>query len=119
MRVQWSELKKVPREERRQLRRKMEAAAAQNMSQDEEQKSRENLCLGVNAVTRGLHSSVLASVLLAKDVDPRMLISHIITMCSTKAVPVLVVPSLRQVTKEALGFSCLAVGFKVSTLMFK
>ena len=114
IRVQWSELKKVPRDQRREIRRKMEMESLMNMSQDQEQKSRESLCLGVNAVTRGLNSSVISSVLLAKDADPKLLISHIITMCSIKRVPVLLVPALRHITKESLGFSCIALGIKVS-----
>lgn len=112
VRVQWSELRKVPRDQRKEVRRKLEMESVMNTSQDEEQKSRESLCLGVNAVTRGLNSSVVSSVLLAKDADPKLLISHIITMCSMKAVPILLVPALRHITKQALGFSCIALAIK-------
>ncbi|KAJ9601354.1 hypothetical protein L9F63_000492 [Diploptera punctata] len=116
VRVKWSELKNVPQEKRRDVRRELEMEAMKNMCREEEQKSRESLCLGVNAVTRGLNSSQVSSVLLAKDVDPKLLISHIITMCGIKGIPILIVPALRQFTKITLGFSCIALAIKKTSI---
>jgi len=52
-------------------------------------------------------------VLLAKDADPKILISHIPTMCGMQGVPILIMSSLRSIVSTALGFSCLALGIKV------
>jgi ribosomal protein L7Ae-like RNA K-turn-binding protein len=69
--------------------------------------------LGVNSVTRGLESASVGFVLLAQDADPKILISHIPTMCAMQGVPILIMPSLRSVVSTALGFSCIALGVKV------
>jgi ribosomal protein L7Ae-like RNA K-turn-binding protein len=74
---------------------------------------RQCLFLGVNAVTRGLESASVGCVLLAQDADPKLLVSHIPTMCGVQGVPVLIMPSLRSIVSTALGFSCLALGVKV------
>lgn len=73
--------------------------------------------LGVNTVTRGLESASVGCVLLAQDVDPRMLISHIPTMCAMQGVPVLIMSSLRSIVNTTLGFSCIALGIKVCRVM--
>ena len=74
---------------------------------------RQCLFLGVNAVTRGLESMSVGCVLLAKDADPKILISHIPTMCGMQGVPILIMSSLRSIVSTALGFSCIALGIKV------
>jgi ribosomal protein L7Ae-like RNA K-turn-binding protein len=78
---------------------------------------RQCLFLGVNSVTRGLESASVGCVLLAQDADPKMLISHIPTMCGMQGVPILIMSSLRSIVSTTLGFSCLAVGVRVRRVM--
>ncbi|XP_069699938.1 uncharacterized protein [Periplaneta americana] len=103
IKVNWSELKKLPCAQRREARRKQ---------QGESPELRKSLLLGVNAVTRGLETTTVGCVLLAQDADPRVLVSHIPTMCGMQGVPVLVLPDLRTISNISLGFSCLALGIK-------
>jgi ribosomal protein L7Ae-like RNA K-turn-binding protein len=78
---------------------------------------RQSLFLGVNSVTRGLESASVGCVLIAQDADPKILVSHIPTMCGVQGVPVLIMSSLRSIVSTTLGFSCIALGVKVRRLL--
>lgn len=50
------------------------------------------LFVGVNEVTKGLERGQVATVLLARDVSPSLLISHIPTLCYTQDASLVVIP---------------------------
>ncbi|XP_063243107.1 uncharacterized protein LOC134542636 isoform X4 [Bacillus rossius redtenbacheri] len=102
--VPLAELRRLTREQRRE-RRKCSDETPSNLSG--------SLVLGVNAVNRTLEAGVLSCALVAGDVKPRVLVSHLAVLAAARAVPLLVLPSLRRASREALGFSAVALGFKV------
>ncbi|XP_063243106.1 ribonuclease P protein subunit p38-like isoform X3 [Bacillus rossius redtenbacheri] len=101
--VPLAELRRLTREQRRE-RRKCSDETPSNLSG--------SLVLGVNAVNRTLEAGVLSCALVAGDVKPRVLVSHLAVLAAARAVPLLVLPSLRRASREALGFSAVALGFK-------
>lgn len=81
--------------------------------------ARSALALGINAVYRHLHKSNVAAVVVADDIEPRSLVSHVILKCQRDRVPILPAPNLRSVTNKTLGFECIAIGFLKTSLLFK
>ncbi|PNF28110.1 hypothetical protein B7P43_G12267 [Cryptotermes secundus] len=114
--VNWSELRKVPLKQRREVRQKLQQESNADFSSDRSEELRRCMFLGVNSVTRGLESASVGFVLLAQDADPKILVSHIPTMCAMQGVPILIMPSLRSIVNTALGFSCIALGVKRSAV---
>ncbi|KAK7872917.1 hypothetical protein R5R35_004237 [Gryllus longicercus] len=72
----------------------------------------EYLVFGINDVPRSVIKGSVAAVLIADDITPRHLVQHVATLCGTAAVPILIVSSFRQYTKQLLGFSSIAVGIR-------
>ncbi|KAI4481534.1 hypothetical protein M0802_013966 [Mischocyttarus mexicanus] len=71
-----------------------------------------SVVLGVNIVTRSLEKDALCCVLLDSNVEPPLLIKHIVMMAQRKEIPFLLVPSLKVLTFETIGFSTIAFGLK-------
>lgn len=74
---------------------------------------RDQLVFGINAVTRAIENAKVSLVLLANDVNPQLLIKHVIDGCHVQEIPVLQVPKLREIIKEVLHFPAIAVAFKI------
>jgi len=69
--------------------------------------------LGINAVTRALEKDNVCCVLLDANVEPRLMIKHIIVMAQNKKIPVLLLPVLKTVTLQQIGFATAAFALKV------
>ncbi|PNF28112.1 hypothetical protein B7P43_G12267 [Cryptotermes secundus] len=75
--VNWSELRKVPLKQRREVRQKLQQESNADFSSDRSEELRRCMFLGVNSVTRGLESASVGFVLLAQDADPKILRSAV------------------------------------------
>ncbi|XP_063973057.1 uncharacterized protein LOC135160448 isoform X2 [Diachasmimorpha longicaudata] len=74
------------------------------------------MCLGINAVTRALERDTLASVLVDSNVEPLIMIKHVVTMCQNNNLPVILVSFLKSCTSQRLGFASAALGLKKSAI---
>ncbi|KAG9283632.1 ribonuclease P protein subunit p38 [Astyanax mexicanus] len=75
--------------------------------------SRRQLAIGINEVTKGLEKDELSLVLVCSSIRPAHMISHLIPLSRTRAVPACQVPGLSEGLSGALGLSSvLALGFK-------
>lgn len=79
---------------------------------------RKSIGFGVNKVTKQLEQNDTCIILLDANVDPPLLVKHVIAMAQNKNVPVLLISFLQRVTKDALGFMSLAIGLKVLNRIF-
>jgi ribosomal protein L7Ae-like RNA K-turn-binding protein len=71
------------------------------------------MIFGINATTRLLEKDHLCCILLDANVDPVLLVKHIVDMAACKAVPTISIPFLKKVTLETIGFASAAVALKV------
>lgn len=71
------------------------------------------MIMGINIVTRALEKNNVCCVLLDANVEPPLIIKHIITMAVNKEIPVLLLPILKIVTLERIGFATTAFALKV------
>ncbi|XP_072548369.1 ribonuclease P protein subunit p38 [Salminus brasiliensis] len=89
----------------------VEEPARQPGWSDEE--ARRQLAIGINEVTKGLEKDELSLVLVCSSVRPAHMISHLIPLSRTRAVPACQVPDLSDGLSGLLGLSSvLALGFK-------
>ncbi|KAL6264778.1 hypothetical protein P5V15_004876 [Pogonomyrmex californicus] len=70
------------------------------------------MIMGINAVTRALEKDDICCVLLDANVEPPLMIKHIIIMAMNKKIPVILLPTLKIVTLEKLGFATTAFALK-------
>ncbi|XP_044759243.1 uncharacterized protein LOC123316978 [Coccinella septempunctata] len=105
--VPWRLLKDIPKDKRKNIRdiyiRKHHPV--ENIIKND------HLIFGVNEVTKLLESDCCSAVLVA-DMNPRIVVKHIIEMAVLRKVPVLVVSTLKQILKECCGLESMAVGIK-------
>lgn len=80
---------------------------------------RKHLKFGLNSVFRAIQLLKVTSCLVAGDVEPNLLVTHLVTAASTRGIPVLIVPKLKQITFRELGFSCTALGISVCILLIR
>lgn len=73
---------------------------------------RHNFVFGINDVTAGLENNQLVAVLVAKEVEPHLMVQHLIDQCVLCSVNILVVNNLKTITKQLLGFASAALGLK-------
>lgn len=74
--------------------------------------------MGINANTRALEKNNICCVLLDANIEPPLLVKHVVIMAQNKKVPVLLLPVLKAVTLETIGFAVAAVGLKVKNVFF-
>lgn len=74
---------------------------------------RKFMIIGINAVTRALEKDNICSVLLDANVEPPLIIKHVVAMAVNKKVPVLLLPILKTVMLEKMGFATTAFALKV------
>ncbi|CAL1674622.1 unnamed protein product [Lasius platythorax] len=67
-----------------------------------------SVILGINAITRALEKHDVCCVLLDANVEPLLLIKHIVVMAQNKKIPVLLLPVLKTVTLQKIGFATAA-----------
>lgn len=74
---------------------------------------RKFMIMGINEVTRALEKNTVCCVLLDVNVEPSLMIKHIVTMAVNKKIPVLLLPILKTVTLEKMGFATTTFALKV------
>lgn len=67
---------------------------------------------GVNETTRLLENNSASSILITGDVNPQIMVKHIIDMAVLKKVSVLIIPNLRSTLKEKTGIASVVIAFK-------
>ncbi|CAH0563316.1 unnamed protein product [Brassicogethes aeneus] len=107
--VPWDILKSVPRGERKQFREDYSDVKVENKKPESF-----GIVFGVNDVTKCLEKNELDSVLISSDVQPRLMVGHVIDMCVLNNCNVLIVEELRNKLKATCGFNSVVVGFKRS-----
>lgn len=75
---------------------------------------RKSVILGINAITRALEKNSVCCILLDANVEPPLLVKHIVVMAQNKKVPVLLLPVLKTVTLQTIGFATAALALKVT-----
>ena len=60
----------------------------------------------------------MSAALIASDIVPSHLVAHLNFKCSHNKIPYLYLTNLRKATQEALGFPCIALGFKSNSTSF-
>jgi len=69
--------------------------------------------MGINEVSRCIEKDQIACCLLAEDVANSMIAKHLLYMTTAKEIPVVILPNMRLITKNIVGFSSAALGLKV------
>ncbi|XP_023240551.1 ribonuclease P protein subunit p38-like isoform X2 [Centruroides sculpturatus] len=76
-------------------------------------KYRNDLVLGINAVTRALEKDLMAAVAIARGANPPHLTKHILPLCATRNVPVVTLKELNNALAKLMNISSLmALGIK-------
>lgn len=70
----------------------------------------EGLILGINDVTKHLENNSISCVVISSDVQPKLMVQHIIDQTVMKKIPILIVSNLRKLTKIYCGISSVALG---------
>ncbi|KAL1494068.1 hypothetical protein ABEB36_009725 [Hypothenemus hampei] len=101
--IPWKEYKKISKSKRK----------PQNQKNDQEliAEKKQGLIFGVNDVTKALEKASVASVLITEDVQPRLMVEHLIEQSVLTLTPILVVPKLREILKTVCGFSSITIAF--------
>ncbi|XP_023287925.1 uncharacterized protein LOC105697012 [Orussus abietinus] len=71
-----------------------------------------SIIFGANAVMRALEKGDVCSVLLNTNIDPPFATKHIVVMCQGKAIPIILMQSLKSITLQALGFASIVIALK-------
>lgn len=106
--VPWKDLKNIPKADRKNFRK--EYTERLNTKQPESP-DRQGLILGINDVTKSLEKLSVSAVLIAGDIQPRLMVQHVIDQSILHKIPVLIVQKLRNLTKIYCGISCVILGF--------
>lgn len=106
--IPWSKLRHMKKEERTQVKR--EAISKEGSVPDP--KISNSVILGINAITRALEKENICCVLMDADIDPPLLVKHIIQMAQNSKIPLLLLPQLKIITLNAIGFACAACALK-------
>ncbi|XP_046629833.1 uncharacterized protein LOC124310158 isoform X1 [Neodiprion virginianus] len=105
----WSHLGRMKKAERQAA---MEEARRKLDTPLPDQNMLNSIVIGVNEVTRLLERDDACCVVLESNVEPMLLIKHIVTMADLKIIPVILVPFLKSVMLETIGFACAAIALK-------
>ncbi|KAF2883331.1 hypothetical protein ILUMI_22833 [Ignelater luminosus] len=109
--IPWSELKNIPRLDRKEFRlnyikTKLDSQEMFNKPNNSE------IVFGVNETTRLLENDSVSSILITGEVNPQIMVKHIIDMAVLKKVPVLIIPNLKNTLKEKTGIASVTIAFK-------
>ncbi|XP_076232167.1 uncharacterized protein LOC143177828 isoform X2 [Calliopsis andreniformis] len=106
--IPWSQLKHMKKEERSQV--KKEALSKEETVPDT--KTMNSVILGLNAITRSLERNEICCILMDSNIEPQLLIRHIIIMAQNKKVPLLLLLNLKTLTLNTIGFASAAFALK-------
>ncbi|XP_017885461.1 uncharacterized protein LOC108628204 [Ceratina calcarata] len=105
--IPWSQLEHMKKEER--AKAKKDALKEENVPNTEIAGS---IILGINAITRSLEKNNVCCVLMDANIEPQLLVKHIIHMAQNKNVPILLLPKLKIVTLNTIGYASAACALK-------
>ncbi|XP_066253915.1 uncharacterized protein [Euwallacea similis] len=108
VKVPWPELKKIPKCDRKAYRNNFIDSQSPQLIDKE---AREGLILGVNDTTKAIENRLIQSILITDNVQPRLLVEHLIDQCVLMRIPVLVVPQLKSLLKQSCGISSIVIAF--------
>ncbi|EZA60727.1 hypothetical protein DMN91_002143 [Ooceraea biroi] len=107
---------KLPGSMLRHMTKEQRAVARQEALEKETAKSDESMLksviIGINAITRALEKNKVCCVLLDASVEPPLLVKHIVIMARNKEVPILLLPTLKAITLQTIGFATAALALK-------
>ncbi|XP_011136734.2 uncharacterized protein LOC105181569 [Harpegnathos saltator] len=107
---------KIPGSMLRHMSREQRLLARREALEKESTKPDNNLLkfviLGINIITRALEKNNVCCILLDANVEPPLLIKHIVVMAQNKKVPVLLLPVLKTITLQTIGFATAALALK-------
>lgn len=103
--ILWSQLRKMGEKERMLVKKT-------SHGNDKISPLNKSIVTGVNAVARGLERNHLCFVLLDSNVE-LIVVKHIVTMAENENIPAVLIPFLKMVTLETLGFESAAFALKV------
>ncbi|XP_076755069.1 uncharacterized protein LOC143425896 [Xylocopa sonorina] len=106
--IPWSQLKHMKKEERAKIKKE----ALLNNGNVPNPEIVNSIVLGINAITRSLEKDSVCCVLMDSNVEPHLLVKHVLHMAQNKKVPVLLLPKLKTVTLNTIGFASAACGLK-------
>ncbi|XP_078044714.1 uncharacterized protein LOC144474090 [Augochlora pura] len=106
--IPWSKLKEMSKEERRKV--KKEALLKQEHVPDAE--IIDSVILGLNAITRAMEKDIISCILMDANIDPQLLVKHIVIMAQNKKIPMLLLPNFKNSISNAIGFSSAACALK-------
>ncbi|OAD60774.1 hypothetical protein WN48_04541 [Eufriesea mexicana] len=72
-----------------------------------------SVILGINAVTRSLEKENICCILMDANISPPLLIKHVIHMAQNKKMPILLLPKLKIITLNTIGFASAACALTV------
>ncbi|XP_032675150.1 uncharacterized protein LOC116845977 [Odontomachus brunneus] len=75
-----------------------------------------SVILGINIVTRALEKNNICCILLDANVEPPLLVKHIVVMAQNKKVPILLLPVLKTVSLQTIGFATAALALKYDVM---
>ncbi|CAK9821882.1 hypothetical protein ANTRET_LOCUS526 [Anthophora retusa] len=106
--IPWSQLRHMKKEERAQAKKEA-LVKEENVPNPEIVGS---IVLGINAITRSLEKENVCCILMEANIDPHLLVKHVIHMALNKKVPILMFPKLKTVTLNTIGFATAACALK-------
>ncbi|XP_011506054.1 PREDICTED: ribonuclease P protein subunit p38-like [Ceratosolen solmsi marchali] len=106
--ISWSKLYKMNKEERSAAKK----AALSSCTDNSNKFNLNSVIFGINKVTRSLEKDDVSCILLDANVDPKLLVKHIVQMAELKGVPTLLISFLKIVTLDTIGFASAAVALK-------
>ncbi|CAG9774086.1 unnamed protein product [Ceutorhynchus assimilis] len=95
LKIPWQELKKIPKQERKQ--------------KQPTQEIRQGLAFGINDTSKAIEKGIASSILIANEVKPKLMVEHLLDSSVLLRIPTLVVPGLRDILKTTCGISSAAL----------
>ncbi|KAF7266645.1 uncharacterized protein LOC143206797 [Rhynchophorus ferrugineus] len=111
VKVPWSDLKGIQKKNRKKIRQKLlrKTLLAKRGTLERQPINKDGLVLGVNDVSKALETGKASHILLSDDIEPKLLVQHIIDQAVLNKVPILVVPDLRNILKQKCGIASIAL----------
>ncbi|XP_031841026.1 uncharacterized protein LOC116430690 [Nomia melanderi] len=106
--IPWSQLKQMKKEERNKA--KAEALLKQENVPNTDLVN--SVILGINAITRSMEKDNVCCVLMDANIDPQLLIKHIIMMAQNKKIPILLLSNFKTILLNTIGLTSAACAFK-------
>ncbi|XP_050311352.1 uncharacterized protein LOC126746969 [Anthonomus grandis grandis] len=107
IRIPWKELRKVPKAERKALKMPPEYAGIIDKIPEGEK----TFIIGVNDINKTLqkYPNTIKAILITSDVQPPLMVEHLIDQSVLHHIPVLIIQSLRKLLKEKHGLGSIAI----------